>query len=238
MLVVKWALGLLIAASLVVGVAGTLTAYTPRLSLADERLVGLELNAPLAVVREGAAVTLAKKGEVLTAERLGELRAAGVRRARVKEFALDRWTGAVWFAAGLLGLVVAAVGVRAMRRPAASGAAAGGFSYSEALARMEAEVTALKEIGSGEGWLRAVLDRIAAVQRDDVPAVIRARAELTAKLGLAGYAQFMDLFAAGERAVNRAWSAAADGHEAEARESLARAEGLLKGARERVGAGK
>jgi hypothetical protein len=108
-------------------------------------------------------------------------------------------------------------------------------SYTEALERMEGEVTALRDIGSGEGWLRSVLDRLGAVQREDVPAVIAARRELTERLGLAGYAQFMDVFAAGERAVNRAWSSAADGHEAEAKQSLARAAELLRAARGRAG---
>jgi hypothetical protein len=229
-----WAIGILVAGSLVAGVVGALTAYAPPITPSD-RLVGLTLNGPVAAIREGKRVELAPKGAVLTPEHVKAFAEAGVRRVRVKEFAVSRWTGLALFAGGVAGLGAGAIAVRLIRRPAATSGAAGG-SYSEALARMEAEVVALKEIGSGEGWLRAVLDRIGAAQREDVPVIVGARRELTAKLGLAGYARFMDVFAAAERSVNRAWSSAADGHEAEARASLARAAELLAAARGRTSA--
>jgi hypothetical protein len=63
---------------------------------------------------------------------------------------------------------------------------------------------------------------------------LAARAELTSRLGLGGYARLMDAFAAAERAINRAWSAAADEVEAEAITSLDLASELLAEARERV----
>jgi len=51
------------------------------------------------------------------------------------------------------------------------------------------------------------------------------------QLGLERYAQFMDGYARGERALNRAWSAAADGYAREAREQLGVAELALDQAR-------
>jgi hypothetical protein len=231
----KWLVGLVVVAGLSLGVVGALTAYTPSLRAPDERLIGLTLNGAVSVAREGKPAVLAAKGTKIDAERLALFRAAGVKRVRVREFSAGRWTGSPLFAGGAAALVAGAVAARVMRRPAAAAGAQGNVSYTEALERMEGEVTALRDIGSGEGWLRSVLDRLGAVQREDVPAVIAARRELTERLGLAGYAQFMDVFAAGERAVNRAWSSAADGHEAEAKQSLARAAELLRAARGRAG---
>ena len=40
---------------------------------------------------------------------------------------------------------------------------------------------------------------------------VEARSPLIAQLGLAGFAEVMDRWAAAERQINRAWSAAADG---------------------------
>ena len=54
-------------------------------------------------------------------------------------------------------------------------------------------------------------------------------------LGLAGYARMMERFASGERAINRAWSAAADGFTSELESDLARAEEALADAAGKMG---
>jgi hypothetical protein len=234
----RWVIGLLIAGALVLGVLGAVTAYVPPLSLADDRLVGLELNAAVAVRREdGKRDQLAKKGDVISPELLALLRGAGVERVRVKQFSLERWTGKTWFALGFVGLIVGAGLVRAARRSAtALGAAAVSAAAHElAIENMQRAVRELNasSLRGGE-LLREIMARIGEVQKRDMPAFVAARAELVASLGLSGYAQLMDSFAAGERAMNRAWSAAADGHETEAMASLQRAEVLLTEARSRL----
>ena len=69
-----------------------------------------------------------------------------------------------------------------------------------------------------------------------MPAFAAGRAELINRMGLAAYAQLMDRFAATERQINRAWSAAADGVEAEVNDCLATAAILLEETIERLGA--
>jgi hypothetical protein len=74
---------------------------------------------------------------------------------------------------------------------------------------------------------RVRMERIVAslgeVQSELVPAFADARPMLIAERGMGGFAQVMDSFAAMERKINRAWSAAADGEYEESSESLAEA---------------
>lgn len=62
---------------------------------------------------------------------------------------------------------------------------------------------------------------------DDLNAFVEARESIIHRHGLDRYAQVMDAFAAGERALNRAWSASADGYIDEVWASLDRAERAL-----------
>lgn len=65
---------------------------------------------------------------------------------------------------------------------------------------------------------------------DDLVAFVDARESMVHGLGLEEYAQIMDSFARGERSLNRAWSASADGYIDEVRDCLARAERALRDA--------
>jgi hypothetical protein len=243
----KLAAFVLITISLCVGVVGSLTAYLPPLSLPDGELVGLTLNAPAgntsADVR--APKPIGTKGEAVTAELLGGLRVAGVERVKVKEFSLDRWPEWWVFVLGCFGLGVGAFMVRMANSAAAAGrlaeqSAGTGSRQSPAqiLEALAGEVESLRSrlgtIGSGDDRLALMLSEIARMQQTHIAAFIGARAELTAKLGLGGYARVMDTFAAAERALNRAWSAAADEVEGEARASVDAAAELLAQTRERV----
>ena len=85
-------------------------------------------------------------------------------------------------------------------------------------------VTALDEIVAAEGipvgHLREEIDlRL----RDDLRRFAEARESMVHLFGLQAYADIMSDFAAGERYVNRVWSASADGYEEEARRYLRRA---------------
>ena len=239
----KLAALLLITVSLVVGVVGAVTAYLPPLSLPDEALVTdppLTLNAP-AGERDGEPI--APGGAALTPEVLAELRAAEVKRVRVREFSLARWPEWWLFVLGCVGLGVGAVIVRRENRRAmaAAGAARGGAGAGpeEALATLKREIERLRAelpgMGSEGERLAAIVERVGEQQRTTIPAFIAARPVLVSRLGLAGFARLMDSFAAAERQINRAWSAAADEVEAEAVASLERAVGLLGEAEGRLG---
>lgn len=62
----------------------------------------------------------------------------------------------------------------------------------------------------------------------DLHRFLGARETLIYKHGLSDYARVMDAFAAGERALNRAWSASADGYVDEVNECLERARGRFE----------
>lgn len=76
--------------------------------------------------------------------------------------------------------------------------------------------------------LRTIIDRLNEAQRKHMEAFIVSRPQLIERLGLAGFAELMDSYAAFERQVNRAWSAAADGVYEEAVECLDNASELLE----------
>lgn len=71
--------------------------------------------------------------------------------------------------------------------------------------------------------------------RDDLRRFADARESMIHLFGLQAYADIMSDFAAGERYVNRVWSASADGYEAEARRYLRRAGQRFRMALERFG---
>ncbi|RLA30443.1 MAG: hypothetical protein DRR11_11885 [Gammaproteobacteria bacterium] len=66
-------------------------------------------------------------------------------------------------------------------------------------------------------------DEIDARLRDDLRRFADARETLIHLFGLQVYANLMSSFAAGERYINRVWSASADGYDAEARTYLGKA---------------
>lgn len=240
---------LIIAVSMCVGVIGAVTAYLPPLSLADSSLVGLTLNAPAgnASTDPRAPRPIAKKGDTLTAELLATLRAANVQRVKVKEFSLARWPEWWLFVLGCAGLAGGAALVRSMRAKALAAASsthgprpsgAAKLGPAELLDAMRADLDTLRgKLHATPGQrdrLAAIVADIGHMQQTHVEAFLNARPQLTARLGLGGYARLMDAFAAAERAINRAWSAAADEVEAEALACIDRAAVLLAEARARV----
>ncbi|MEX2218926.1 MAG: hypothetical protein WD749_09220 [Phycisphaerales bacterium] len=224
---------LLVAASLVLGVLGAVTAYLPRVSLPDEALVGLHLTAPAGLRQvDGEPAPIASEGATLTTALLRQLRDAKVSRIRVKEFSLARWDRWWLFAAGCVGLLTGGLMLRRGRAAAASaeGQRAGPgperaiADLRDGLAALRRDLPAIPDAGAR---LALIMARIADLQAGPIAAFIAARPLLEARLGIAGYAQLMDRFAAAERQVNRAWSAAADSQEDEAVECLERAADLL-----------
>ncbi len=232
---------LVLIAALIAGLFGAVTAYLPPLSLGPERLAGLTLNAPAGLRRDasGGEQPIAGKNTRLTPELIATLRAAGVRRVRVKEFAVARWTGRWLFLAGCLGLVAGAWLVRRAQRQLLGGAPAGtpGAPGRSADALLGAIVGAVAGLRRELPGLAGPLERyhrtlavLSDVQENLVPEFVALRPVLTAAIGSAGYARLMDRFAAGERQINRAWSAAADAREDEMTACLELGETLLDGA--------
>ena len=70
--------------------------------------------------------------------------------------------------------------------------------------------------------------------REDLRRFADARESLIHLFGLQSYANVMSDFAAGERYVNRVWSASADGYDGEARTYLGKAAAQFRAARQRL----
>lgn len=231
---------LLLVVSLVVGVLGAATAYLVSLDFPDEELIGLTLNAPAGVKEtEGQRQPLLKKKDSLDPGRLEQLREAGVAYVQVQEFSFQRWPGKWAFLVGLVGLGGAAV---LLKRAARQQFAAGEVSKPG-----EGPEAALQELIQGVETLQRALPALAPAARllqvrdhldhlrqTHLEAFLEGRPQLIARLGLFGYAEVMDRFAAGERQIYRAWSAAADGIHEEMVDCLGQAIAYLKQARQRL----
>jgi hypothetical protein len=244
MRLVAW---LLIIVSLVVAVVSAVTAYSPKLTLPDQKLhhggEPLTLGAPAGKhLVEGKDQPIAKPGDKLTPELLAQLRAADLRRVRVKEFSFARWSEWWIFALGSLGMLCGAMLMRVASawelQAATEGAASPEQGAESALQQLRQELGELRRqltaASDGDERLRLIDTRVERMISEHVPPFLAARALLVSRLGLAGYAQLMDHFAAAERQLNRAWSAAADGYEQDAVECLQRGALLLDEAAQKM----
>lgn len=96
-------------------------------------------------------------------------------------------------------------------------------------------VADLAELNSGELTRGAVLrDRIDLKLREDLRRFADARQSMVHLFGLQTYADIMSNFAAGERYINRVWSASADGYDEEADTYLKKAAGQFDLAKEQL----
>lgn len=179
---------------------------------------------------EAEAVVPAK--DVLDPARLARLNNDGVRFVEVKEFSLSRWPYAWVFGLSAVGLLAGSLLVRhsakvalAKHEDAPGTTGAPGASPESVIDAVADELRRLSEelpaMGSDQQKLKSILSRLGAIQSDQIPLFIESRPRLVARHGLGRYAEVMDRFAAMERKINRAWSAAADGHLPESTSSLA-----------------
>jgi hypothetical protein len=154
-----------------------------------------------------------------------------VEYVKVTRFGLGRWPHAWLFALACVGLgagawMVRRAGKRALLDAEAAQASgrAKAADAATVFARLSGRLHELaEELGrtpDGDARLDAIVEHVGRIQRDDVPAFVADRPALVNRLGLGGYAELMDSFAAMERQLNRAWSAAADRHLAEAEACL------------------
>jgi hypothetical protein len=127
------------------------------------------------------------------------------------------------------GLVVLCAGIAWARlargRSASAAAASADRPLAYARGRIEdalARTRALREGAEAEP-AASLCSELEAIVRECVEAVADRQEALSREHGFAGYASVMTPFAAAERWLNRAWSAASDGHTPEAKTSLTRA---------------
>ena len=96
-------------------------------------------------------------------------------------------------------------------------------------------VNDLGDLVGGELTQGAVLrDRIDLKLREDLRRFADARESMVHLFGLQTYADIMSNFAAGERYINRVWSASADGYDEEANAYLEKAAGQFVEARQQL----
>ena len=171
---------------------------------------------------------------VIDAAVLKTLRDAGVERVRVKDFpssfgdAIARWTEWWWFAIAVAGFIASAMISRIARKARImAGESAAGSKHaapSDVVSSMRAVVAGLIEetpaMLTRRDRLDAIIDRVGGLQAEEIPSLVDRRETLVGVMGLGKYAALMDVFSSAERALNRAWSAAADGDEGEAMSCL------------------
>lgn len=136
--------------------------------------------------------------------------------------------------------LAAALGVIAIKRSTRGEARAPevlSANRNELTRSLASIVTTLDELAADDS-LRgdALRDAIDNRLRDDLRRFADARESMVHLFGLQAYANIMSEFAAGERYINRVWSASADGYEEEARTYVARAAGQFRHAQEQLDA--
>jgi hypothetical protein len=233
--------GLLISISLVLGTIAGASAYLPKVSSIDpaDRLL---LSAPAGVHPDDPTAPLLDPMNgpvVLTAETLAALAEANVKRVRVKSFAFKRWSHGYLFLLSCVGLIIGAILIRreARREVAASVESENTTSpealLRDALRRVQELRQAIPNLEDAAARAQ-IVDRLDAIARKELDGVVQARPQLIGRLGLSGYARLMDRFAAAERQLNRAWSAAADHVIDESADCLAEGEARLREALQRL----
>jgi hypothetical protein len=239
--------GLLIWVSLGFGVVATAAIYFPDITGAtaddflttndDGETVPLETKAAVGpeIARDGGTTPAFPAGTPLTAETLQAMRDAGVTRVKVLDFNWNRWTHKWHFVASVVGLIAGAFLTKFTNKrdlEAANAATPPEETPEYALTAASEETKALVEelpgMANDHDRLHAIINRLGELQQTHLTAYPAARDRLIAAHGLGGYAQRMDAFAAADRNINRAWSAAADGHLPEALESLENAHEILE----------
>ncbi len=213
---------ILITAGLVLGTISATTAYVPRLDAIDpaDRLT---LAAAAGVRPDDSTAPLIDPAAsdtpiVLTGDVLARLAAADVKRVRVKEFAFGRWDHAFHFLASAIALVAGAFLIRrSARREVAASLAnerhpeeSPEHALDSAIATVEKLRSDLLGLADDAERTRAIVRTLDDLGRTHLDAFVAARPLLIGRLGAGGYARLMDRFAAAERQLNRAWSAAAD----------------------------
>lgn len=213
---------ILITAGLVLGTVSATTAYVPRIETIDAA-DALTLAAPAGLDPADATQPLVDPGTadapvILTEKLLARLAAAGVKRVRVKEFAFGRWDHAWLFLVASIGLIAGAFLIRQSARGEVAASLHDETHPEEspehalkmAIEAVDRLLDELPGLASDTGRTRRIVASLDELHGTHMEAFVEQRPLLIGRLGAGGYAQLMDRFAAAERQLNRAWSAAAD----------------------------
>lgn len=189
-------------------------------------------------------VPIGRTNDPLTPELIEVLRDAGVKWVKAKEFSFSRWPYGWVFGMACVGLLIGAglvrtAGKRAVQSATGLGAGAAAGTPLAAAEACRRAVTELRRdlagLGTDDARLEAVVRRLGDLQTGPMAEFVALRPTIVGERGVGGFASIMDRFAAAERQVNRAWSAAADCVLTEAIECLADAEALFDEAVSRLG---
>ena len=236
---------ILIWVSLGVGAVSATTAYMwkfPESGGADHFLLGTDTDGTKTyAVLSGVAgidaneAAIVQPDTALTPEVVAQLQTEStepVQRVKVKTFKFSRWTHLPHFAIACVGLLAGAMltrlsAARAIKLADANAESDDAMSPENAVTQLRTVVAGLLEDAPAQPDSRRacalITDRLGDAISDFVPPITEQRERLVARMGLGSYASLMDVFASAERAMNRAWSAAADQAYDEAIESLERA---------------
>ena len=205
------------------------------------------------LTRREALHAVVEAGEPLTPEALAMIRenklgsgdgARTVKYVNVKNFSLFHWPFNWVFGLCVIGLFTGAMLVRnATRAQIAARAAIEHESHHDSpeglLAQIRLTIDKLRadlpNCSSDQDRTHLIVERVGDLQKNQLVDFVDARPMLIGKMGLGGYAELMDRFAAAERQINRAWSIAADGFFEESNESLVNAAHLLVETQEKMG---
>lgn len=201
-----------------------------------------DITAEQYVAQREAAAPVGTRNAELTPELVQQLQANNVQYARVKEFNFFAWPHWWLFAVSAAVLLVGSLMLRAAGKAEVAAASAAEKDETEtpsyALRQVDSAIRDLRRdlpaMQDEKQKLKAIVDRIGEAQRTHLASFVEARPLLIGKLGLGGYAELMDRFAAAERQINRAWSAAADNHLEESENCLDRAAQLMGPALEKL----
>ncbi len=166
-----------------------------------------------------------------------------VKFVNVKRFSPFGWPYWWAFAISAVGLFTGSMMVRtATKKEIAAHASAEGGSSHDSPAGLLAQIrmgvdmlrSDLEKMTSESDRTHLIVEKIGDMQKKQLADFVDARPRLIATMGLGGYAELMDRFAAAERQINRSWSIAADGFDVEAMVCLENAAHLLVETQEKM----
>lgn len=252
----RFLLGILIWVCVGIGAVSAVTAYFPPTSLDPERfrtddpekagdsgyLLLHEADGPKVTI-DGVTRRRFPTGTELTPgilREMAEIQPDGkplVARVHVNDFSWNRWSHRWWFILSVVVLALCGIGQRMLANGGMvkKGTADPNDSVEAAIAELAAIREAITSISDDYARMHTIVERVGELQQSHMANFTEAREVLIARHGLRRYAEIMDVFAGGERKVNRAWSSAADGVLGESILNLEEAVPLLEEARRRIG---
>lgn len=159
-----------------------------------------------------------------------------VKRVHLGEFSFARWSHRYYFIVSVVVLAACGLGQRVLSKGGVlkKGATDPVDTLAAAIAGVKSIRDEVLGMSSDKARLETIIERVGELQQTHLANFPEAREIIVARGGLGKYATVMDAFAGGERKINRAWSAAADGDLGESFENLELGIPLLEEAAKRL----